>query len=203
MKRLLQCLFAVITVGCVFVGCTQDPSKPAEVQPGAKPGVAQAVLGKGRIRAARPPSAMVLGVSTGERDAQGRPIRVACQTCHQKIVKANEDVYRQKNASFHSDIKLRHGRKTCKTCHRSPGFSDFNLADGTPVPHSGIKRLCGQCHSRRLVEYEKGAHGGMSGYWDTKVGPRQRNHCLDCHDAHHPAIPLVQPAPRARNRRMR
>ncbi len=164
--------------------------------------VATAELGKGRIRAHRPEEEIVLGVDTGQVDPQGRPIRVACQTCHKKMVEARADVFRKTKPVFHVHIKLRHGRKTCKTCHRSPAFSDFNLADGTPVPHSNVMRLCGQCHSRRLVEYQNGAHGGMTGYWDRTRGPRKRNHCLDCHDPHHPATSPVRPAPRARNRRM-
>jgi hypothetical protein len=184
-------------------GCTENPSRPQKLTGVAKPAVGTAVLGAGRIRAARPPSAVVLGLLTGKRDGQGRPVRVACQTCHQKIVTANADVYRKADASFHADIKLRHGRKTCRTCHRLPHFTDFNLADGTPVAHGDVMVLCGQCHSRRLVEYQNGAHGGMTGFWDRKRGVRQRNHCLDCHNPHSPGIPRVRPAPRARNRRLR
>ncbi len=202
MKRLAPRTLAVITVVCSVSACTEDSRKPRPLPLGAQSGGATAVLRKSRIRAARPPSAIVLGLLTGKRDGQGRPVRVACQTCHQKIVVANADVYRKKDATFHANIKLRHGRKTCQTCHRLPHFTDFNLADGTPVPYGGVKQLCGQCHARRLLEYENGAHGGMTGYWDQKRGPRQRNHCLDCHDPHSPGIPLVQPAPRARNRRM-
>ncbi len=193
----------VITVVYPVLGCTDNPSRPKPVTRGAQSGGVGALLGKGRIRAARPASAMVLGLVTGKRDGQGRPVRVACQTCHQKIVSANADVYRKADASFHANIKLRHGRKTCRTCHRLPYFTDFNLADGTPVPHGDVKILCGQCHARRLLEYENGAHGGMTGYWDRRQGERQRNHCLDCHNPHSPGIPLVRPAPRARNRRLR
>jgi hypothetical protein len=68
------------------------------------------------------------------------------------------------------------------------------------VPAQQVMRLCGQCHSRRLREYLNGAHGGASGYWDRTRGLQQRNHCLDCHDAHHPRIDRVQPALRPRNR---
>jgi hypothetical protein len=141
-----------------------------------------------------------LGLITPKKDINGRVVRVACRTCHQKIVKPGEDAFRRSQAIFHGHIRLAHGTKTCRTCHRAPHFDDFNLADGTAVPPQQVMRLCGQCHSRRLTEYLHGAHGGASGYWDRTRGPTKRNHCLDCHDAHHPRIDRVQPAPRARNR---
>lgn len=141
-----------------------------------------------------------LGLITPKKDVNGRPVRVACRTCHGKIVKPGADAFRRRQAIFHRHIRLEHGTKTCRTCHRAPNFDDFNLADGTAVPAQQVMRLCGQCHSRRLEEYLHGAHGGASGHWDRKRGPQKRNHCLDCHNAHHPRIDPVQPAPRARNR---
>ena len=62
-------------------------------------------------------------------------------------------------------------------------------------------RLCAQCHGPQFRDYGKGAHGGMEGHWDLSRGGRTRNHCVDCHDPHVPAIRQVQPAGRARDRR--
>ena len=141
-----------------------------------------------------------LGLITPQKDVNGRPVRIACRTCHGKIVRPGLDAFRRSKAVFHAHIRLEHGTKTCRTCHRMPYFDDFNLADGSAVPAPQVMRVCGQCHSRRLEEYLRGAHGGASGYWDRRKGPQKRNHCLDCHDAHHPRIDRVQPATRARNR---
>ncbi len=141
-----------------------------------------------------------LGLSVGTRGLRGEPEQIACRTCHVGIVPSDPDKFRREQAVFHTQIQLEHGTKTCQTCHRPPLFDDFNLADGAPVGPGEVMRLCGQCHARRLVEYRQGAHGGMNGYWDLTRGPRTRNHCLDCHDAHHPAIEQVRPSPRALNR---
>lgn len=60
--------------------------------------------------------------------------------------------------------------------------------------------LCRQCHGPQARDYDHGTHGGMTGYWDTTRGPRLRNHCTDCHDAHSPAIVPVMPAAPPRDR---
>ncbi|MBI5543637.1 MAG: hypothetical protein HY901_07100, partial [Deltaproteobacteria bacterium] len=84
------------------------------------------------------------------------------------------------------------------TCHRAEGRDQLGLADGRGLDYVSVKALCGQCHARRLEEYERGAHGGMTGYWDLSRGPRTRNLCTDCHDPHAPKIPQVVPAPQPR-----
>ena len=60
--------------------------------------------------------------------------------------------------------------------------------------------LCSQCHGPQRRDYDHGAHGGMTGYWDRSRGGRQRNHCVDCHDPHQPAYVGGLPVPAARDR---
>jgi hypothetical protein len=74
------------------------------------------------------------------------------------------------------------------------------LQDGRVVDYTDVMRLCAQCHGLQARDYERGLHGGMTGHWDLDSGPRLRNHCLHCHDAHRPAIPQVKPAPLPRPR---
>jgi hypothetical protein len=140
-----------------------------------------------------------LSVATGRTSASGQAGRVLCATCHAGLAAraVEPGSAAPAPARFHTGIELRHGAKTCRTCHRPPGFESFHLADGEPVDPANVMRLCGQCHATRLREYEAGAHGGMSGYWDLGRGPRVRNHCLDCHDPHAPKVPQVIPAPRS------
>jgi hypothetical protein len=68
------------------------------------------------------------------------------------------------------------------------------------LPFSAVTQLCGQCHGPQKRDYDHGAHGGMTGYWDRSLGPRKRNPCTACHSPHSPAYPQVWPAPGPRDR---
>ncbi|MBW2736424.1 MAG: hypothetical protein JRH20_28890 [Deltaproteobacteria bacterium] len=143
-----------------------------------------------------------LGMATPRRNIRGERLRVPCGTCHhlvpaKKLAKANTAAQPRR---FHKAQVISHGDLMCQSCHRAPLFNDFRLSSGKVVPYADVMQLCGQCHSRQLKDYRHGAHGGMRGYWDLDRGPRTRNHCLDCHNPHHPAIPKVMPAPLPRNR---
>jgi len=56
-----------------------------------------------------------------------------------------------------------------------------------------VMTLCSQCHGPQRRDYNMGLHGGMNGYWDLTKGGRTRNTCINCHDPHAPAFPLVMP----------
>jgi formate-dependent nitrite reductase cytochrome c552 subunit len=60
--------------------------------------------------------------------------------------------------------------------------------------------LCAQCHGPQYRDYKAGAHGGMTGNWDLSRGPRVRNHCVDCHEAHAPRYPGTRPVLRPNDR---
>ncbi len=141
-----------------------------------------------------------LGLSTGERDVNGMPVRIPCSTCHMETVKVSKEKLKSHEGAFHKHIKIEHGAKTCNTCHKPPEFSGFARADGSTIEYEDVMQLCGQCHARRLTEYQNGAHGGMNGYWDLSKGPRERNHCLNCHNPHSPSIKQVKPAKKLKNR---
>jgi hypothetical protein len=70
----------------------------------------------------------------------------------------------------------------------------LRLADGRSLPYSDVMSLCAQCHGPQFRDYQHGAHGGMTGYWDLSKGGRTRNSCIDCHDPHAPKYPTVTPA---------
>ena len=74
-------------------------------------------------------------------------------------------------------------------------YSKFHLGDGTKINASDVMELCSQCHGEKRNEYDHGAHGGMTGYWNRKKGTRSRLNCIDCHDAHAPKIPKFLAAP--------
>ncbi|MBI5610873.1 MAG: hypothetical protein HY902_18485 [Deltaproteobacteria bacterium] len=65
---------------------------------------------------------------------------------------------------------------------------------------SSVIELCSQCHGPQARDYQHGAHGGMTGYWDLRRGDRFRNVCVDCHNPHVPAYPQFAPVQRPRDR---
>ena len=135
------------------------------------------------------------GVSTSRTDALGRPVVVACSSCHAARA---PDATRRDGAEFtvfHQGLTMRHGGLTCLSCHGGDGYDALRLADGSAVPFPEVMTLCRQCHGPQARDYAHGTHGGMAGYWDRSKGPRTRNSCVVCHDAHAPAYSGMQPAP--------
>ena len=138
-------------------------------------------------------------MNTGQRDPAGRPVRIACGVCHFDAVVPDEDnAERTQLEDFHRGVVLEHGKhSSCVACHNAPRYEDFRLASGKTITYGNVVELCGQCHSAQWRDYQHGAHGGMTGYWDTQSGARDRNHCIDCHNPHTPGAAKMQPAPRA------
>jgi len=139
-----------------------------------------------------------LGMNTDKRDPAGRPVRIACSVCHHDAVKPNQANGDKKQlADFHQGVRLDHGtHSSCLTCHAPPRYDRFRLANGKTVAYGNVVELCAQCHSAQWRDYQQGAHGGMTGYWDEERGARDRNHCLDCHNPHSPAAKQMRPARR-------
>lgn len=142
------------------------------------------------------------GLPTGHLDPLGRPVVVACGTCHEHrdaamLTESGE------LETFHVGMVVQHGALSCGSCHDASRRDMLRLADGTSIEMADTMVLCGQCHGPQLRDYEHGSHGGMTGYWDLTAGPRVRNHCVMCHDPHDPAFPLLAPLPGPRDRGLR
>lgn len=138
------------------------------------------------------------GIPTGDFDRQGNPILANCTTCH--ATRTANSVTRDGTQlnDFHQGLTTAHGELACVSCHNPDDYSQLRLASGEGIEFADSLRLCAQCHGPQFRDYENGAHGGMTGHWDLAVGPRVRNHCLACHDAHAPKYQQVMPvfAPR-------
>jgi hypothetical protein len=135
-------------------------------------------------------------IPTGAVDDKGQPIQLGCAVCHS--VKPVETSARLGTPLklFHQGLAGKHANLSCVSCHNpADGYASLRLADGTRVPYSEVMTLCAQCHGPQYRDYQHGAHGGMTGHWDLKRGPRQRNNCIHCHDPHSPKYPVVNPAP--------
>ncbi len=146
--------------------------------------------------------ARLTSIQTGDLDALGRPVRVACATCHSLKRDATVPEKTTDLGEVHAGLSFDHGDVPCASCHAARAGEQpwLHLADGRLLPTSEAKQLCAQCHGPQARDWAAGAHGGMDGHWDLSRGGRTRNHCVDCHDPHVPAFQAVMPAARARDR---
>ena len=137
-----------------------------------------------------------LGVlDTAQGVQPDRASGIACETCHEAglstsfaSVSGGQDAER-----LHRGVGRDHGSLGCASCHATTNPTHLRLASGELLPMEDALTLCSQCHGHQRRDYDRGAHGGMTGYWDLRRGPRLRNHCLDCHGAHEPAYPSARP----------
>ena len=167
-----------------------------------------------RTQAVRPPPGAALakaevhapprlrGVATGETDSLGRPVRVACVNWHSLRAPSALPESVAALDEFHQGLKFQHASLRCGACHVAGDQTELHLADGTRISMTDAMLLCRQCHGTQARDYDHGAHGGMMGFWDLSAGPRTRNHCVDCHDAHVPQFQPTQPVLPPRDRGM-
>ncbi|TDP76077.1 cytochrome c3 family protein [Bradymonas sediminis] len=125
---------------------------------------------------------------------------VMCSTCHTIDIDKAPAEYPTELEDFHKGMKFTHGALTCNSCHNPADRNTLRAANGKVIEFEDTMELCGQCHGPKLRDYQNGAHGGMSGYWDLDKGPRVRNNCINCHDPHDPVYPSMMPAPPPRDR---
>lgn len=99
----------------------------------------------------------------------------------------------------HSDIVMGHGRNNrnnlCFNCHDENNLERFQTRDGRELKFADSTQLCGSCHGPTLRDWEAGAHGRTSGYWNRAMGPISRKDCVSCHNPHAPKFPGRKPAP--------
>jgi hypothetical protein len=99
----------------------------------------------------------------------------------------------------HSDIVMGHGRNNrnniCTNCHDETNLELFQTRDGRELKFSESTELCGSCHGPTYRDWDAGAHGRTSGYWNRGMGPIVRKDCVSCHNPHSPKFPGRPPAP--------
>lgn len=162
---------------------TSPPQQPAQLHPVViKPGPA------------------VPRLDTGLKDAAGNALMATCSTCHNTTTPNKKRNTAHDLFQAHRGLNYEHGGLTCLSCHNAANYDTLHLADGDDIPFPEVMRLCGQCHGTQKRDYDHGSHGGMNGHWDRAKGGRIRNNCVNCHDPHHPAFPLVQPVFHPRDR---
>lgn len=127
-----------------------------------------------------------------------------CYTCHEKG-KAPALRYDTEGKLIipkeHSDIVMGHGshgrNNNCFNCHNETNLTLLQARDKDKheVTFSNSQLLCGSCHGPTYRDWEAGAHGRTSGYWDRSKGSIDRKICVNCHNPHSPDFPGRQPAP--------
>jgi len=99
----------------------------------------------------------------------------------------------------HKDIVMGHGshgrNNICFNCHNENNLELLQARDGHDIKFADSPQLCGSCHGPTYRDWEAGAHGRTSGYWDRSKGPIERKLCVNCHDPHSPHFPGRKPAP--------
>ena len=133
------------------------------------------------------------GIAAGLTNFQGQAVKVACSSCLGMTQPNIETRAVADLDQFHQGLKYNHGQLTCLSCHNAKNYDTLRLADSRPVEFKDVMTLCSQCHGPQRRDYDMGLHGGMNGHWDLTKGGRTRNNCIQCHDPHAPAFPLVMP----------
>jgi hypothetical protein len=182
-----------LTMLIVAAGCSRTAIDPAPHPATRSPGRVDSPV---VIR--QPP--LPDGIQTTAMGPHGQPLRLQCAACH-SIRPADPATTADTLDEFHQGLQFDHGSLLCGSCHQSAdGYSTLKLADGRSLPFADSMTLCAQCHGTQWRDYQRGAHGGMTGYWDLTRGGRIRNHCLHCHDAHAPQFPVFAPVAGPRDR---
>jgi hypothetical protein len=139
-------------------------------------------------------------IATNQVDSLQRPVTLSCASCHANRESNAETSKGSDLKEFHQSLSFQHGSLKCVSCHQPSDYNSLRLADGRSLPFTEVQSLCAQCHTPQARDYQPGAHGGMTGYWDLTRGGRQRKGCIDCHDPHSPAFPNMVPTFKSRDR---
>ena len=125
-----------------------------------------------------------------------------CYACHDKAkpplirYDTNQKIIIPKE---HANIEMSHGtherNNVCYNCHNEQNLNTLQVRDGNVVKFDNIPQLCGSCHGPTLRDWEAGAQGRTSGYWDRQLGDINRLSCANCHNPHAPDIPTREAAP--------
>jgi formate-dependent nitrite reductase cytochrome c552 subunit len=125
-----------------------------------------------------------------------------CYACHEKGKPPTLRFDENHNLVIpkeHPDIVMAHGQHNrnniCFNCHDENNLELLQTRDGRQLKMADSAPLCGSCHGPTYRDWEAGAHGRTGGYWNTALGPPNRQICVSCHNPHSPKFPGRKPAP--------
>lgn len=181
----------VALAGCAALAACNAQPQPRQLQEAPGPEAHPVTIGQ---------PAKLSSIETGVPSGIAQDLRADCVTCHSlresdEWPSAPEDL-----DEFHRGLTFEHGSLQCASCHVPGDIDALRLASGDLEDMADVMTVCSQCHGSQRRDYDRGAHGGMQGYWDLSRGPRTRNSCVDCHDPHAPAYiggsPVLPPRDR-------
>jgi hypothetical protein len=125
-----------------------------------------------------------------------------CYVCHEKgkpVALTFDENHNLVVPTEHSDVVMGHGRNNrnnlCYNCHDENNLELFQTRDGRELKLTDSTPLCGSCHGPTYRDWDAGAHGRVSGFWDQAMGPKTRQDCVSCHNPHSPKFPGRKPGP--------
>ncbi len=125
-----------------------------------------------------------------------------CYGCHEKKKPPQLRFDTNQNLVIpeeHKDIVMAHGRHNrnnlCYNCHNEANLELLQTRDGRELKMFESPPLCGSCHGPTYRDWEAGAHGRTSGFWNRALGEADRKPCVSCHNPHSPQFPSRKPAP--------
>ena len=117
-----------------------------------------------------------------------------CANCHSKSLKEMQANRLEGVRKAHWDIHLVHANENimnCTTCHSEDNMNNLTSLTGKAIQINESFKLCGQCHSSQMKDWEGGAHGKELNGW---APPRIATTCVSCHNPHRPTFPKRFPA---------
>jgi hypothetical protein len=114
-----------------------------------------------------------------------------CSDCHAEM---KPNLKRRELQDEHAAISLRHaaGQLWCFDCHDPEDRDTLRLVTGEGIPFTESIRLCGQCHGKKLRDWQIGIHGRRTGHWN---GDKESLLCTACHNPHNPEFKALTPLP--------
>jgi uncharacterized CHY-type Zn-finger protein len=99
-------------------------------------------------------------------------------------------------AKEHPDIVMGHGshgrNNNCFNCHNETNLVLLQPRDGRELKFEDSPKLCGSCHGPTYRDWEAGAHGRTSGYWDRSLGPIERKAVRELPQPSFAPLPFAQ-----------
>jgi len=117
-----------------------------------------------------------------------------CSNCHDQPLAKMKTQVAPNLQKAHWDIQLAHASQStmnCTTCHAEDDMNQLTTLTGEILLLDESFKLCGQCHSTQLKDWQGGAHGKSINGWKP---PRAAKTCVSCHNPHKPAFPKRFPA---------
>ncbi len=125
-----------------------------------------------------------------------------CYGCHERNKPPTlrfDDQHNLVVPKEHADVVMHHGthnrNNLCFNCHDENNLERVQTRDGRELKLSDSTQLCGSCHGPTYRDWDAGAHGRTSGYWNRQLGPITRQDCVSCHNPHSPKGFSRKPAP--------